>query len=863
MNKKYKIILTVMLLFLIAIPLFGRDVIIIVRDADLSLPLEGAIIRTREGIEYICDVDGSAIIQAADGRQTIINASYPGYETGSLTIPIAGTLFTVDLHLLGILHGSELVIEATIPGTSDTRPGRSIAVTSRDIAQTGEIGIVEDVMSTIKLLPGVNYSGVFNAQPSIRGGHPGDMVASLDGYTINNPYFWNGVFSIFDPHMVQSAQLSHGVFSSRFGHTISGLLEVYSRKPSPTETLFELGINTSAAGFNISLPFQKGGILFMGRITYYDPVIALAKALSGAFPDLSVVNYINQAPYIRTASVTGNYRFTDDLEFATTMFWGMDGVGANYENSSRTAELNSDTSLAMDYTNYQGFLTSSLSWNPRADMLYKFLVGMGYEKTVINGGIKTNILEKSAADLFDKYPVLNNPAFFTSGSYSYNNYSLIDQSELSFNAQARIDFDWELSQRILFSAGIQELFNWKKSSGNQMVRQSDFFYNLSPEVRNEIISNFPAILLMANRDYLIINTPINYPPDTSNYLFNTSAYALAEYNAGNRLTGELGLRVDHFHLTGRDFSISSNPVLNPRLNLEYNLLMNQGIIQSLDLSLGTGLFSSVNDNVFLAEEQYGITKLKPNRSWTSVIGASFEFPDDLSLSIEGYYKYVYDRMYITTPTSANDVGLDVNPYFDGIGKIWGIDVMLHKTQSRYWDGWLSYSFNWAQYQDPNGRYGDLWYYPSFHRFHNLNLVANYRPVQNINIYMRFGIASGVPLARRSESGPQIYPVLVYDRDNPDNSYLIGQYSWLSVYDESNRTTLSLPMDIKFSYFGSNPSGKTRWEVYLAVENLLAFVYTAQGNTRYNQYTGQVETGNDSANFEIPIPIPSFGFRLSY
>jgi hypothetical protein len=71
------------------------------------------------------------------------------------------------------------------------------------------------------------------------------------------------------------------------------------------------------------------------------------------------------------------------------------------------------------------------------------------------------------------------------------------------------------------------------------------------------------------------------------------------------------------------------------------------------------------------------------------------------------------------------------------------------------------------------------------------------------------------------------------------------------------------MDIKFSIFGGNKNGKTRYEIYFALENVLAFVYTSSGNTSYNQYTGEIDTGSNSASYEIPMPIPSFGFKISY
>jgi len=847
--KKY---IFIALFILTAFPLFCRDVTIVVLDAELDIPLEGAVVRTRTGDQYICDQNGMVVLQAPEDRQFIINAAYPGYETGVLSIPVSGNFFTINLRLSGILQERELVIEATRPGTSETRTGRSIAVSQREISQTGEIGIIEDVMSTIKLLPGVSYSGAFNAQPSIRGGHPGDMGASLDGFFLRNPYFWGGGFSIFDPRMVQSAQLSHGVFSSRFGHTISGLLEITTKSPSPTETQFELGINTSAANFSLSIPlFGRGGILFMGRVTYYDPIIALAKELSGIIPELSSVHYIRQAPYIRTATVNANYRFTDNLELTTTIFWGMDGVGVFYENSSDT-DAGRNSSVNFDFTNFQGFLTSALYWNPKNDMLLKFMVGVGYEDMIIDGTMDYDMTYETLGQTF---------------TFESNN--LIQQSDFQFNIQGRIDFDWEISKNFLLSAGIQEMFSFSEISGIQQMYYDTRYANLSDEDKQKISDYYSPLPVPSN---LMVSVPAVFTPDSQNRLLTTSGYILGEFNFfDNQINMEVGLRIDHFVLFGNGFTLQSDPAFNPRINMDINILKNAGFIQSLDISLGTGLFSSINETIILADEKYNLDFIKPNRSWTSILGIRFEFPRSLSLNIEGYYKYIFDRTYVPVMFGLED--LDINPQFDGEGTVWGIDVMIHKIQSRFWDGWLSYSYNNARYRDPQGRYGGLgfsggnsgndWYFPSYHRFHYLNLVLNIKPIQSMNIYMRFGIASGIPLARRVGDSPIDYPVLIYDKDDINNSREIVKYFWPSVADDSNRTTPSFPLDIKFSIFGSNRNGRTRYEVYVAIENLLSLLYVAEGNTRFNPYTGEENTGSTSANYEIPMPIPSFGFKISY
>ena len=874
MNCHIKNILAAVL-FLSTLPLFARDVEITVLDADLHLPLEGAVIRSWDGSEHICDENGRAVIQAPDNRQVVIQTAYPGYETGRLVITATDNSLTAALRLSGIMESRELVIEAARPGSSETRTGRSVAVSGREITQTAEIGIIEDVMSSVKLLPGVGYAGFFDAQPSIRGGDPADMRASLDGYYVFNPYHWGGGFSIFDPRMVESAQLSHGVFSSRYGHSISGLLEITAKKPSPAETQFELGANTSAANFNLSLPLAgRGGLLFMGRVTYYDPVVALAKQLGKVIEELAVVNYVRVAPYIRSGTVTGNYRFLDNLELTATGFWGMDGVGASFENSSRTAALESESSMDFDWTNYQGFINTALSWNPRGDMLLKFAAGAGYEESVLDGNIRTDIYNKSFLRTSANEWYYNAFENFFSSQYDFYTKNFYKQNDLIFNAQGRIDYDWELGNGLLLAAGVQEMFTQYNSTGSQQVNieknLTDFDFPSQFALLVEM--GIPPYMQNLLRNSIIVSVPLKYNPDVKNKLFATSGYSLAEYSTpDNRIKTELGLRIDHFYLLGDGFSLQSKAAVNPRLNLDFNLFKGLGIVQSFDISAGTGLFSSMNNNIFIAEEKYEIGEIKPNRSWISVLGTRLEFANGLVFNIEGYYKYIFDRMY--APVSAGLESMDVRPRFNGEGRAWGIDLFLQKTQSRWWDGWLSYSFSWAKYRDPDGGNADMgisggtrggdWYFPSYHRFHNLNLVLNFRPASSINIYARFGLASGVQLSKRTTGEPYSYPVYMYDPDNPSENKFIEVYYWPSRRDENNRTTPSLPLDIKLSIFGNNKNGKTRYEVYAAVENVLALLYTSQGNTSFNRYTGQVETGSNSASYEMPIPIPSFGLKYSY
>jgi hypothetical protein len=849
------------LLFLSA-RLFGREISVYVEDKDLEIPLEGAVVRSWDGREYVCDEEGRTLVEVPDDRQVVLQGSYPGYETGSLTVSAGESEFTLGLRLAGILESRELVFEASRPGVNETRTGRSVALSEKNIEKVAEIGIIEDLMTAVKLLPGVGYANTFNAQPSIRGGHPGDLSAVLDGFYIEQPYFWGGAFSIFDPRMVKSAQLSHGVFSTRYGHTISGLLEVRSQKPSSQEAELELGISTSVTNMALSLPlFGRGGIMLMGKVTYYDPVVWAAKGLSDHIEELEIIKAVSTTPYIRTGALTADYRINQDLSLDFTGFFGADGAGALYENESVQEGYTSKSDMEFNWLSYQLFLIGALTWNPRPEMMIKASAGWGYHQNDLLGDMVYNVNVPFSARFKDKYAGLFYGAspFLQADSYSFDTVAKTKSTAATVNLQGRIDYDWDLGQGFLFALGAQELYSrWLRDTYLNSRFEED-----AGSFRNKMaaLGSAPPLII---GDY--VNYPAVYSISTENSAYSSSAYTLVEYGSpGGRFGAELGLRLDHFYFIGKDFSLNSSPVLNPRLNLDFGVLKNRGIIESLSLTAGTGLFSSTSDVISLLEGSGGDIELRPNRSLSTVAGAKLEFPEGLSFNIEGYYKHVFDRTYTTSSYSPDNVAtMNQEYHFDGQGRIWGFDFMLQKLESRYWDGWISYSFNHAMYRetrhpgnDGTGPASGNWYYPGFHRFHVINLILNIKPVRQFNISTRLGFVSGVPLSV-IDGVPESYSVQILE-----TGQIIEKWKRPSHRDNDNRTTWSLPLDIKFSLYRFDRKGKVSSEIYLAVENVLALVYKARGNGTFNSYTGEEDRGNDTATYEIPIPIPSFGFKWSY
>jgi hypothetical protein len=225
-----------------------------------------------------------------------------------------------------------------------------------------------------------------------------------------------------------------------------------------------------------------------------------------------------------------------------------------------------------------------------------------------------------------------------------------------------------------------------------------------------------------------------------------------------------------------------------------------------------------------------------------VAGIKMDISGGWSFILEGYYKYVFDRAYQYLYEDLDkepDTGM-ITQRFNGDGIIWGFDLMLQKYETRYWDGWLTYTFTYAKYHDPETPAGwDIsttkvadsgWYYPNFHRFHYLNLVLNFRPFRNFNIYTRFGLASGTP-------------------------------------DGDTRTAWTIPWDLKLSFYISNKRNKVLTEIYFAAENLMSLFYVDNSNASLGSLVS-FKPENDlrssiTPNFNIPIPMVSFGIRWSF
>jgi TonB family protein len=158
---------------------------------------------------------------------------------------------------------------------------------------------------------------------------------------------------------------------------------------------------------------------------------------------------------------------------------------------------------------------------------------------------------------------------------------------------------------------------------------------------------------------------------------------------------------------------------DPRLSAFYQF------IPTTRLKLGVGVFSQPPQPQESAPG-IGNPKLRSMRSVHYDLGFDHTFSDDFTLTAEGFYKQIYDRV-IATPTG--------DPPFsnDGKGRIYGLEVLGRKQATGRWFGFLSYTLMRSERKEPN---------------------APWRPFDYDQRHI-FTLAAGVRLGRGWETGATV------------------------------------------------------------------------------------------------------------
>jgi len=233
--------------------------------------LVGATVRIPElDLTRITDDNGSFELEVSRAEYTL-EFRYVGYETkiypitavgdGRLTIKMLQEDFTLDDV---VIYGSDP--EKNIRSTNMGAVTLSVNTMKELPPFMGEI----DIVRSLATLPGVSQVGEASSGLNVRGGGVDQNLIQFAGAPIYNPSHMFGLFTAFNPDMVNDVTLYKAVVPARFGGRSSAILDILPKAGSVEKFGGEVMLSNFSGKLSLNGPLIKDKVSILGgfRISY-------------------------------------------------------------------------------------------------------------------------------------------------------------------------------------------------------------------------------------------------------------------------------------------------------------------------------------------------------------------------------------------------------------------------------------------------------------------------------------------------------------------------------------------------------------------------------------------------------------------
>lgn len=327
---------------------------------------------------------------------------YFGYDTTRVSVEVEdGKIETIRMVFESrIVYADEVQIVARQVGRIEKTKvdlGK-VEITAEEISLLPSLGS-PDLAQYLQVLPGVVFTGDQGGQLYIRGGTPIQNLTLLDGMYIYSPFHSIGLFSVFDPDYIRSADVYSAAFPAEFGGRVSSVIDINTRNGNLTGLKGKVNINPFTAGFLLEGPLGKsknsgGGTSFIlsARNNFMDqtsttfyPYVDDSVGLPYNF--LDIYGKLTFSDGVNFANLFG-FRQTDNVnfDFPADIGWEAFGGGANF--SLLPSQAAAIISGNFAYSRYETSLRSQSETFPRNSGISGF-----------NGGLNMSYILNSVDEL--------------------------------------------------------------------------------------------------------------------------------------------------------------------------------------------------------------------------------------------------------------------------------------------------------------------------------------------------------------------------------------------------------------------------------------------------------------------------------
>jgi TonB family protein len=232
-----------------------------------------------------------------------------------------------------------------------------------------------------------------------------------------------------------------------------------------------------------------------------------------------------------------------------------------------------------------------------------------------------------------------------------------------------------------------------------------------------------------------VDEPITTLPRTLVNRFSPGLWMEARIRPFPSLTLTPGLRFDAYVYGVARGDRTAATTLSPRLTARWEAS------PVWAFKAGAGLYSEGARNGD-AVRPFGNPDVLPQRALQLTAGAEMRPVPGVFLSAEAFYKRLSD-IIVRSPDTEVLGGETVPVILDnaGVGRVYGVEVLVRKELTSRLFGWVAYTFSRSQRID---RPGEDWRLFDFDQTHNLTAIASYKLPRGWQIGARFRFITGNP-----------------------------------------------------------------------------------------------------------------------
>lgn len=310
--------------------------------------------------------------------------------------------------------------------------------------------------------------------------------------------------------------------------------------------------------------------------------------------------------------------------------------------------------------------------------------------------------------------------------------------------------------------------------------------------------------------------------------FDGALYAEVDVKLGS-FTVTPGIRGSHASIAGQ-----VRNAWDPRLWLRFEPFEGTAIKGSV------GLYTQPPPGTSLVPPPFGSPQLTHERAFQTSLGVSQRVTEFINVDVTGFFNRRYENIVSpgTTIVNADGTVTKVRESNDGLGKAYGLEVMLRHEVSKRFFGWVAYTLSRSE-ERRSGTISD-YRLATFDQTHILTVVGSVRLPWGFELGARFRYVTGRPAT------PLAHDADYFQADTFAYGSTFGAFRSTRVKDFNQ---LDVRLDKNF-YFRD-------WtlDIYLDVQN----VYNAQN------VEGSVYDYRFRQEFDVPgVPIlPVIGLKASF